>query len=345
MRKILVLIAVVLVSGIVSAQNMFTNGDFETGSLAPWTITATSSNGMTEEQGVVLFDIDFADPLPESLGARFEVGQVEAQRGFFEGIEMTQDLNLTAGLEYAFYFDWAASYTGGGNFGDCGFFDLIVDGVVLDSGVAGNCGPAFPTSFGSLSANFTPTTTGVHTVGVRITRNGETGFAEIYQHIDNASAIGPEETVVPDSFTLFRGVLTGGGLSDLLASDDSWMTVLPGITLNQAERQVQLVIEGTSPTETPSELRIRVEAHAEINNIGQWIELWNYDTNSYEQVDFMIATTVDSIVEVSITVDPGRFIQAGTKKMRAKVSYKEAGIVLFFPWLISFDQTVWVIVP
>ncbi|MCH7904228.1 MAG: SBBP repeat-containing protein [Armatimonadetes bacterium] len=151
--------------------------------------------------------------------------------------------------------------------------------------------------------------------------------------------------VLPDSFSLFRGILTGGGLSDLLASDDSWMTVLPGITLNQSERQVQLIVTGTSPTETPTELRFRLEAHAEINNIGQWIELWNYDTNSYEQVDFMIATTVDSIVEVSITTDPARFVEAGTKQMRAKISYKEAGIVLSYPWLISFDQTVWTIVP
>ncbi|MCH7904606.1 MAG: PD40 domain-containing protein [Armatimonadetes bacterium] len=151
-------------------------------------------------------------------------------------------------------------------------------------------------------------------------------------------------TVSPDSFSLFRGILTGGGLSDLLASDDSWMRVRPGITLNQAERQVQLIVVGTSPTETPSELRIRVEAHAEINNIGQWIELWNYDTSSWEEVDFMIATLADSIVEVSITVDPGRFIEAGTRQMKAKISYKEAGIVLSYPWLISFDQTVWIIV-
>ena len=42
---------------------------------------------------------------------------------------------------------------------------------------------------------------------------------------------------------------------------------------------------------------------------------------------------------------PGRFIQAGTKEMKAKVSYKEAGIVLSYPWLISFDQTVWVLLP
>ena len=151
--------------------------------------------------------------------------------------------------------------------------------------------------------------------------------------------------VLPDSFSLFRGILTGGGLSDLLASDDSWMTVLPGITLNQSERQVQLIVTGTAPTETPSELRIRVEAHASINNIGQWIDLWNYDTSSWDQVDFMIATMVDSIVEVSITVDPERFIQAGTKEMKAKISYKEAGIVLTFPWLISYDQTVWIITP
>ena len=154
-----------------------------------------------------------------------------------------------------------------------------------------------------------------------------------------------ELKILPDSFWLFRGVLADGGLGHLFDSDDCWMTVLPGITLNQSERQVQLIVVGTASTETPSELRFRVEAHAEINNIGQWIELWNYDTNSYEQVDFMIATTVDSIVEIIITVDPQRFIEPGTMEMKAKVSYKEAGIVLQFPWLISFDMTAWVIVP
>ena len=344
MKKILTIMAVVLVSGIVSAQNMFTNGDFEGGTLDGWTIADTGPNGWSEEQGVVLFDIDFMGPLPESLGAYFEVGLRETARGTFAGIEMTQDLTLTAGLEYAISFDFAASYTGGGNFANCGYFDIIIDGVVFDTGEAGTCGSAYETSFGSLSTLFTPTSSGVHTVGVRITRRGAAAF-NIFQHIDNALAIGPEETVVPDMYNLFRGLLTGGGLADLLASDDSWMTVQPGITLNQAERPVQLVIEGTAPTEAPSELRIRVEAHADINNIGQWIDLWNYDTSSYEQVDFMIATTADSVVEVSITVDPGRFIEAGTKKMKARISYKEAGIVLLFPWLISFDQTVWVIVP
>ncbi|MCH7905482.1 MAG: hypothetical protein IH944_13080 [Armatimonadetes bacterium] len=191
---------------------------------------------------------------------------------------------------------------------------------------------------------FTAAQFGATGIGKFTITNGPGRFDQVW--IDNLSATVQAETtlVLPDSFSLFRGILTGGGLSDLLASDDSWMTVLPGITLNQAERQVQLIVVGTSPTETPSELRFRVEAHAEINNIGQWIELWNYDNNSYEQVDFMIATMVDSIVEVIITVDPERFIQAGTKEMKSKVSYKEAGIVLSFPWLISFDQTVWTIV-
>ncbi|MCH7903009.1 MAG: hypothetical protein IH944_00410 [Armatimonadetes bacterium] len=342
MKKILAIMAVVLVSGIVSAQNMFTNGDFETGSLQPWTIVLTSSNAITGVQDVTLFDMDFSGPGSESLAARFDVGRIEGRRGA-EGIEMTQELNMIVDEEYVLSFDWASSRTEGGTNSEGGLFSIIVDGTALATADSGPTGPGTE-NYGNLTVIFTPASTGVFTVGVRIVRAGF-GPADIFQHADNISAIGPEETVVPDSFSLFRGVLTGGGLSDLLASDDSWMTVLPGITLNQAERQVQLIVTGTSPTETPSELRIRVEAHAEINNIGQWIELWNYDTSSWEEVDFMIATLADSIVEVRITVDPGRFIEAGTKNMKAKVSYKEAGIVLFFPWLISFDQTVWVIVP
>ena len=41
----------------------------------------------------------------------------------------------------------------------------------------------------------------------------------------------------------------------------------------------------------------------------------------------------------------GWFVHASTKQMKARISYKEAGIVLQYPWLISFDQTVWIIVP
>ena len=50
-------------------------------------------------------------------------------------------------------------------------------------------------------------------------------------------------------------------------------------------------------------------------------------------------------MEVVITTNPGRFVQAGTREMRAKVLYRQVGFTLLWPWSASLDQAVWTVVP
>ena len=102
---------------------------------------------------------------------------------------------------------------------------------------------------------------------------------------------------------------------------------------------------GTSPVEVPSELRFTLEASANTPGLTQTIELFNYDTSLYEQVDLSVPGAMDSIVEVVVTTNPERFVQAGTREMRAKVVYQRVGLTLLWPWSARLDQTVWTIVP
>ena len=154
-----------------------------------------------------------------------------------------------------------------------------------------------------------------------------------------------DPTVLPDSFSILRGVLTGGGLSDLFASDDLRLELRAGLTLFLGESPLQVVVAGTSPVETPSELRFKLEANVNTPGLTQTIELFNYDTSLYEQVDLAVPGFSDGIVEVVITSNPGRFVQAGTRDMRAKVLYRQVGLTLLWPWSARLDQAVWTIVP
>ena len=151
--------------------------------------------------------------------------------------------------------------------------------------------------------------------------------------------------LLPDSVSIVRGVLAGGGLSDLFFSDDMRLDVRAGLTLFLGESPLQVVVTGTSPVEVPSELRFKLEASTNTPGLTQTIELFNYDTSSYEQVDLSVPGPTDAIVEVAITTNPGRFVQAGTREMRAKVLYQQVGLTLLWPWSGRLDQAVWRIVP
>lgn len=155
----------------------------------------------------------------------------------------------------------------------------------------------------------------------------------------------PATDVAPSSFSIFRGFLNSGGLSDLLASDDQKLVVRAGITLSSSESPLQVIVTGTSPVETPSVLEFKLEASVSTPGLMQTLWLYNYDIGQYEEVDFWSGTPSDSVVEVVVSTDAGRFVQAGTREMKAKVSYKQVGIVLHWPWSARFDQTAWTIVP
>ncbi|MCH8977737.1 MAG: PQQ-binding-like beta-propeller repeat protein [Armatimonadetes bacterium] len=147
--------------------------------------------------------------------------------------------------------------------------------------------------------------------------------------------------ILPDSFSIVRGALMGGGLSDLFLSDNMRLDVRAGLTLFLGESPLQVVVTATSSVDVPSELRFRLEAKVNTPGLTQKIELFNYDTSLYEEVDLAVPGASDGIVEVVITTNPGRFVQAGTRQMRAKLVYGQVGFTLLWPWSAGLDQAVW----
>ena len=150
---------------------------------------------------------------------------------------------------------------------------------------------------------------------------------------------------LPDNFSVARGLRVSGDLEDLLFSDDNHLAVRPWFVLTTQEAPVQVVVEGTARTDSPQELRFKLEAHTSIPTISQKIELFNYVTGTYGQVDLRTATVSDSITEVHISAKPERFIDPTTLVMKARLSYKEAGPILLYPWVARIDSVLWAVAP
>jgi len=141
--------------------------------------------------------------------------------------------------------------------------------------------------------------------------------------------------------TVFRGSVSSGVLSNVYKSDDTYLVLRPGAVFSSSEAPVQLILIGTSPVATTTELRFSLEANSSASNITQKIEFYNPSTTLYELMDTRTATTTDSVAEVVVSSNPSRFIDSGTLAVRAKISGKAQGAVFAFPWLVKIDRAVW----
>ena len=148
-----------------SAQ--FVNGHFEAGSLAGWTVTPTAI-GATAIADAFQYDIDGPGPLGTNFAGRFSVGRATTSTAQ-EGISLTQSMNLTAGNQYTFDFDWSSFRTTTSSNAEGGVFSFYVNGVAMGTQSSGSTSSATP-HYGHITVNFTPTLSGAHTVGALITR-------------------------------------------------------------------------------------------------------------------------------------------------------------------------------
>lgn len=151
------------------------------------------------------------------------------------------------------------------------------------------------------------------------------------------------QTVNPSTFSLFRGQLVSGQLSDLFNVDANYVTAKAGLTLNGSEAPLQYVIEGTAPSSTATALSFTCVSKASATALQQEISLFNFQTNAYELVDTRLTTLADQTVTYNATGSLGRFIGSGNA-IRARVAVRQVGPVAT-QWTHSLNQTVWSVTP
>lgn len=147
----------------------------------------------------------------------------------------------------------------------------------------------------------------------------------------------------PDGFEVIRGSLLSGGLSDLFSSDNMRLDVQQRPPLLASDPSVQVVLNGTAPTGSAAGLFFRLETNSNgfpSIAVRQRIELRDFQANAWEIVDERNATVSDSIVDVSITSNASRFIQAGTNRLQARINWFDRGVALA-NWSGRIDLAFW----
>ncbi len=152
------------------------------------------------------------------------------------------------------------------------------------------------------------------------------------------------QLVLPNSFSLYRGLLASGQLSDLFAADTNYLVGRAGPVANYTEPPLQVVVQGVSPSDTPSDISFTYVGHATSTSLQQQVALYNFQTDQYEVMDSRAATLTDTTVTVATTGDRSRFVNPADHTMKAKVTYKQVAPVAA-QWNASLNQTIWTVTP
>lgn len=158
-------------------------------------------------------------------------------------------------------------------------------------------------------------------------------------------AIGYDRSLTkPESYSLFRGILGSGNLASLFTVDNNPLVVRPGFIPFQSDYPVQILLQTTSRFTTPGRMRLRLTSRCPIPNIGQTIELFDYSTQAYTQVDFRAATLSYSNIEVVLS-NPARFVDPGSRQVKVRLKYKGIQAIQAGAWSAIIDQAVLDITP
>ena len=141
-----------------------------------------------------------------------------------------------------------------------------------------------------------------------------------------------------------RGIVLSGNLSSLQSSDDNRLVYRPGVVFSTQQSPVSYEIVGTAPQQTTANLQFIVESSGSSPGISQKLELFDYITGNYVTIDTRQMTTIDALIELTAP-NPNRFIQAGTRQVKARLEFRLTQPVFAYPWNCSVDLAMWNLTP
>ncbi len=147
-------------------------------------------------------------------------------------------------------------------------------------------------------------------------------------------------TATLDSFAINDGTLASGDLPEVILSDDQYLQVNAASEFDQTP--VAIEFTGTLSSSTPHSMSVVLEAQVNTVGLGQRIEMFNYFTEQFEQIDESLASfATDTVVNVNVPDDIGDYVEDGTGRVKTRVSWFANAPTLLFPWEISIDQFTW----
>ncbi len=138
------------------------------------------------------------------------------------------------------------------------------------------------------------------------------------------------------SLAVARGLVLSGGLSETQTSNNAYLVVRPWLVFSSMDPPIQLQFSFTT-TLPVQRIKARWETHANLNQVNEALEAFNFQTQSWVKVHQGTVAQRDAIHEVDIL--PGNeFVHPTTGEVRLRLKYQRTGISVIFPWIISLDE-------
>ena len=133
--------------------------------------------------------------------------------------------------------------------------------------------------------------------------------------------VGGPITIAPDSLVVTRGTLAGGGLPELIDSDNADLSIQRAVADTQARTEFE--VRSSSPLANPSSFEVTLEGSVFARpQVDQTIELYDYDADAWVVVDTSVSSSFsDSTVTAAASGDLSRFVESGTMAIAARVRY------------------------
>jgi photosystem II stability/assembly factor-like uncharacterized protein len=147
----------------------------------------------------------------------------------------------------------------------------------------------------------------------------------------------PLASLSPTSFAVESGGWVNGNLQSLASSDDYHLILDTTMTTPIIVR-----FDAVAPSTNASSITFTYEGNA-ATAAQQALEMYDYAAGAWERVDSRPATLTDSTVTVT-PLNPARFIEPGTKKMRARAVLTLSSRSIRY-WQVRIDKVAWTIVP
>lgn len=151
-------------------------------------------------------------------------------------------------------------------------------------------------------------------------------------------------TLNADEMVVERGNVISGGLRDLGRIDDSVLVMKKGITVNPNEAPIRIVMDGTCAWQDISKLRFELRNRVDSAGLVQTVEFWDFLAQDWVAA----GSATPGLIDTTFTFTaprPDRFVEQGTKHLRARIQIKPAGPTTVADWRTVIDLGTWVLNP
>ncbi len=155
-------------------------------------------------------------------------------------------------------------------------------------------------------------------------------------NISNAVNFQVRSIVAPGSFSALTGTVLGGGLPELLFSDNGYLRVRPSFVGARLDPNTLVETTHACPVPNPAQLIFNGEVNATAGPNDFKLQAFNNTTGLWEDLVTGVTSTTDTVYSLTVTASTSRFISAGAIKVRCWVRAQSANGSR--SWEVQHDQ-------